>query len=137
MRNKALLVVGSGLAVVSLKLAGVAAATPQASGDTFHGPSFSVPTASIVPNAGPAAMNAPAIGPDAASADAKGSLGNSSPVSSVYAQNATGSAVSDGAAVRSSGTESAYSRVATDGKILASVTAVPQFKAQQMPIAIA
>lgn len=137
MRNKALLVVGSGLAVVSLKLAGVAAATPQASGDTFHGPSSTVPIASIVPNAAPAAMNAPAMGPDAASADAKGSLGNSSPVSSVYAQNATGSAVSDGAAVRGSGTESAYSRAATDGNILASVTAVPQFKAQQMPIAIA
>jgi len=137
MRNKALLVVGAGLAVVSLKFAGVAAATPQPTGDTFHGPSSTVSIASIIPNAGPAAMDAPAMGSDAASADAKGSLGNSSPVSSLCEQNAAGSAVSDGATVNSSGTDSAYSRAATDGNVLASVAAVPQYKAQQMPIAVA
>lgn len=137
MRHNVLLVVGAGLAVVSMKFAGAAAATPQASGDTFHGPSSTVSIVSTIPNAGPAVMNVPAMGSDAASADAKGSLGNSSPVSSVCAQNAAGSAVSDGATVNSSGTESAYSRAATDGNVRASVTAVPQYKAQQMSIAIA
>lgn len=137
MRNKALLVVGAGLAVVSMKFAGIAVAAPQASGDTFHGPSSTVPVVSTIPDAGPAAINAPAMGSDAASADAKGSLSNSSPVSSVCEQNAAGSVLRDGANVNSSGSESVYNRAATDGNVTVSMTAVPQYKAQQAAIAIA
>lgn len=137
MRNKALLVVGAGLAAVSMKFAGVATAAPQTSVDTFHGPSSAIPVVSTIPDSGPAVINAPAMGSDAASADAKGSLGNSSPVSSVCQQNASGSDLTDGATVNSSGSESAYNRSATDGNVTASMTAVPQYKAQQMAIAIA
>lgn len=137
MRHKTLAVFGAGLVVVSMQFAGVAAAAPQASGGSFHGPSSTVPVVSTIPDAGPSAINAPAMGSDAASADAKGSLGNSSPVSSICAQNASGTAVRDGARVNSSGTQSAYSRVATDGNVVASTTAVPQYKAQQAAIAIA
>lgn len=137
MTNKALLVLGVGLAAVSIKFAGAAIAAPQSAGDNFHGPSSTIPVVSTIPDAGPAAINAPTTGPDAASADAKGSLANSSPVSSVCQQNAAGSALSDGAKVDSSGSESAYNRTATDGNVTASMTAVPQYKAQQMAIAIA
>lgn len=137
MRNKVLLVIGVGLTAVSMKFAGVAVAAPQTSGDTFHGPSSTIPVVSTIPDAGPAAINAPSMGSDAASADAKGSLANSSPVSSVCQQNASGSALIDGATVNTSGSESAYNRSATDGNVTASMTAVPQYKAQQMAIAIA
>lgn len=137
MTGRAIRVISIGLAAVSMKFAGVAVAASQTSGDTFHGPSSTIPVVSTIPNAGPAVINAPAMGSDAASADAKGSLGNSSPVSGVCQQNASGSDLADGATVNTGGSESAYNRSATDGKVTASMSAVPQYKAQQMAIAIA
>ncbi len=132
--NKVIFFVGVGLTAVSMKFAGVAVAAPAPT--TFAGPS-STTVVTTVPDAGPAAVNAPTIGADAASADAKGSLGNASPTSTVCEQNAGGSGSKDGALVNTSGSDSAFNKPATDGTVVTSASAVPQVKAQQMAIAIA
>ena len=75
MTSKALLVIGAGLAVVSMKFAGAAVAAPQTSGDTFHGPSSTIPVVSTIPECRSCCDQRSGDGSDAASADAKGSLG--------------------------------------------------------------
>ena len=136
MTSKALLVIGAGLAVVSMKFAGQR--LPLRKRQATLSTARPRPSRSSQPfECRSRCDQRSGDGFRCASADAKGSLGNSSPVSSVCQQNASGSDLTDGATVNASGSESAYSRSATDGNVTASITAVPQYKAQQMAIAIA
>jgi hypothetical protein len=90
-----------------------------------------------IASTGPAAISAPSTGGAAALADASagpGGAGGSRPASSVCTQDVNNSG--DGAAVNALGTQSAYSRMATDGNTAKSIVAVPQWKVQGAELAV-
>lgn len=129
------LFVGTALAAAAVSLAGPAAA---AAGGPVGGLDTSDPTTPVtITTAGPAVISALNTGGSAASADATagpGGAGGSRPASSVCTQDVNNSG--DGATVNAGGTQSAYSRMATDGTISKTEMAVPQFKVQAASLAV-
>jgi hypothetical protein len=129
------LFVGAALAAAAVSLAGPAAA---AAGGAVGGLDTSDPTMPVtVTTAAPAVMSALSTGGSAATADANagpGGAGSSRPASSVCTQDVNNSG--DGATVNTAGTQSAYSRMATDGVISKTEMAVPQFKVQAAALAV-
>lgn len=135
--KKLALIVGTALAAASVSLAGPAlAATGTSAVSGGINPSDTVTTVTIT-DSSPAPVNALSTGGSAATADASagpGGVGSSRPASSVCTQDVNSGG--DGATVNTAGTQSAYSRMATDGTISKTEMAVPQFKVQSASLAV-